>query len=58
MAKMMYCRDAGFDCNAEVHGRDEEQVMEKAAEHVKDVHSVEVISPDLARKVQAAIHDE
>ena len=32
--------------------------LRRAAEHYRDVHNVEVISSDLARRVQNAIHEE
>ncbi len=58
MEKVIHCRDVGMDCNYVVRGKSEEEVMEKTAEHVRDVHNIEMISPALAQKVQASVRDE
>ncbi|MHB1133569.1 MAG: DUF1059 domain-containing protein [Chloroflexota bacterium] len=57
MAKELCCSDLFPDCTKVVRGKDDEEVMEKAAEHVQQVHHVEVISPMLAKKVAAAVHE-
>ena len=57
MAKELCCSDLFPDCTKVVRGQTAEEVMEKAAEHVQQVHHVEVISPPLAKKVEAAVHD-
>ena len=57
MAKALRCRDAGFDCAEIVRGQTEEEVLQKAGEHGKSVHNLEV-TPDMAQQVRALIRDE
>ena len=57
MAKVIYCKDAGFDCAEVVRGQTEEEVLQKAAEHAKAVHNTQV-TPEMAPQVRALIKDE
>ena len=54
--KMVRCRDHGFECDFEAKGETEEEVLQKAAEHVQTLHGVQV-TPELAEKVRAGMHD-
>jgi predicted small metal-binding protein len=58
MAKVLRCRDVGMDCDYSAHGETEEEIMKQAAEHVRTVHGMEDVPPEVAEKVRAAIHDE
>ena len=55
--KTLRCRDAGFDCDHEIRARTVEEVLRLAAQHVSDVHQVEV-APQLAQQVSQSIRDE
>jgi predicted small metal-binding protein len=55
--KELRCGDLVPGCNAVIHGKDVAEVMQKGAEHAKTAHGMGTISPDLAKKVQAAIRD-
>ncbi len=58
MAKVISCKDAGYiDCTAVMRGETEEEVLQKAGEHAKAVHNLEV-TPELAQQVRALIKDE
>jgi predicted small metal-binding protein len=57
MAKVLRCKDTGFDCKAEIRGETEEEVLRKAAEHGKKVHNLEV-TPEMATQVRGLIKDE
>lgn len=57
MAKVLYCRDAGFDCGAVVRGQTVDEIMKAAAEHGKQVHNLEV-TPQLAEQLKGLIRDE
>ncbi len=58
MTKAVYCKDAGFtDCSAVMRGETEEEVIQKAAEHGKSVHNLD-LTPELAQQVKAIIKDE
>jgi predicted small metal-binding protein len=58
MAKVLRCRDVGLDCEGELRGQTEEDILRQAAEHAQDVHNIQDMSPDLVQKVRAAIRDE
>ncbi len=58
MTKAVYCKDAGFvDCAAVMRGETDEEVIQKAAEHGKSVHNLE-LTPELAQQVKTLIKDE
>ena len=57
MAKVLHCKDAGFDCGEEIRGETEEEVLQKAAEHAKKVHNLDV-TPAMAAQVRALIKTE
>jgi predicted small metal-binding protein len=57
MAKVLRCKDAGFDCGEEIRAETEEEVLQKAAEHAKKVHNLDV-TPQMAAQVRALIKDE
>ena len=55
--KTLRCRDAGFDCNEEINAATEEEVLQQAAAHAKEVHHVDV-TPEMARQIRGLIHDQ
>ncbi len=58
MAKMFRCSDTGMSCNAEIRGNTEQEVIEKAKEHARDVHNMALRSDDTTmKKVRQAIKD-
>ncbi len=58
MAKAIYCKDAGFlDCPEVIRGQTEDEVIQKAAEHGKSAHDLE-LTPELAQQVKTLIKDE
>lgn len=58
MAKVVYCRDAGFDCEGVVRAETEEEILEKVAEHAETVHDLKEITEEVVEKVRAAIRDD
>lgn len=58
MAKVLRCSDLMPGCSFTAEGKDVAEVMAKAAEHAKTAHGLSTISPELAKKVQAAIKDK
>jgi len=58
MAKVVHCRDVGFDCEGVVRAETVEEVLRLAAEHAKAVHGVTGISAAVEDKVRSVIHDE
>ena len=58
MAKEMHCGDLMPGCNKVIEGRDEKEVMTKAAEHARQDHNIQTMTPDLEQKVRGAIHEK
>lgn len=54
--KTLSCRDAGFDCQGELRGATEEEILTQAAEHARTEHKVEV-TPELAEQLRKLIKD-
>jgi predicted small metal-binding protein len=54
--KELKCRDAGFDCDAVVHGQSVDEVMAEAGPHAKEVHGVDV-TPEMAGQIRTLIRD-
>ena len=57
MAKLLRCRDVGPDCDAEVRGETEDEILEQAGAHAQADHGLEV-TPELVEAVRSAIKDE
>ncbi|MHB8481314.1 MAG: DUF1059 domain-containing protein [Nitrospiria bacterium] len=57
MRKIVRCGDLmpGCDCTAVIEGKDDAEVMAKAAEHAKAAHGIMAIPPEVAAKIQAVI---
>lgn len=57
MAKILRCRDVGFDCDAEVHASSEDEVMAQVAQHAREVHGVDDVPDEVVVRALAAIRD-
>jgi predicted small metal-binding protein len=44
-----------MDCDFEAHGASDEDVIRQAAAHAERVHGIREITPDLEKRVKAAI---
>jgi predicted small metal-binding protein len=55
--KTLHCSEAGFECNAVVQANTEEEVLQRAAEHAKSVHHVDV-TPEMAAQIKTLIREE
>ena len=58
MAKILHCKDVGFDCEGVIHADTEEEVLQQAAAHAQTAHNVTELTEEIVEKVRAAIHDE
>jgi predicted small metal-binding protein len=58
MAKQLRCGDLMPGCTKVIEGRDEKEVMTKAADHARRDHDIQKLTPDLEQKVRGAIHDQ
>ena len=58
MEKSLACGDLVPGCKAVLSGKDEAEVMQRAAAHAKKAHNMETVSPEMAAKAKAAIKDK
>ena len=58
MEKVIHCRDVGFDCDGVIRAETEEEAVHMAAEHARDVHGVQEVTPEIAEKIKSVIHEE
>ena len=54
--KTLNCRDAGFDCDAQIQASTDEEVLAQAADHASSVHGV-TVTPELAESLKPLIHE-
>jgi len=57
MAKIVRCRDIGFDCDGVVQAETEQEVLEQVAAHAKAVHNIETVPPEVVEKVRQVMRD-
>ena len=55
--KTLKCRDAGFGCEGVIKANSEEEVLNQAAQHAREVHGV-TVTPELAEQLKTLIKDE
>ena len=58
MAKVIHCRDVGFDCDGVIRAETEEEALKMVAEHAKTAHGLEEVTPEIAEQVKAVMRDE
>ena len=57
MTKQLNCGDLMPGCSALIEGRDEAEVLAKAAMHARDHHGVTDVPPEVVEKVKASIRE-
>ncbi len=58
MTKVVNCRDVGFECEGVIRAETEEEALKLVAEHAKEVHGMQEVTPDVVEKVRAVMRDE
>lgn len=61
MGKILRCRDAGFNCNWVARGQTDDEILQQAAKHVKEVHNwtdAQVNDPQTQQKLRSMIQEE
>jgi predicted small metal-binding protein len=58
MAKVIRCRDVGFDCEAVIRADTEEEALAQAAAHARAIHDLQEVTPEVVAAVRAAMRDE
>jgi predicted small metal-binding protein len=54
--KELRCRDAGFDCDAVVHGETDQEIMDQVRPHAAEAHGVEVTA-EMEKQLSGLVHD-
>jgi predicted small metal-binding protein len=57
MEKQIACGDVVPGCGFKTSAPTEQELLNKVAQHAKDSHGVQDVTPELAAKVKAAIRD-
>ena len=57
MAKEFHCSDVMQGCDYVAQGKDEDEVMQNAAQHGKAAHGLDNMPADVQQKVRSGIHD-
>ncbi len=58
MTKLLRCRDVGFECDAEVRGDSNEEILAQVVEHARDAHGVSEVPEAVVQRAIAAIREE
>jgi predicted small metal-binding protein len=58
MAKVVYCREVGFDCDGVVRAATEEEALKQVAEHARTAHDLETVSDEVVAKVRSVMRNE
>jgi predicted small metal-binding protein len=54
--KVLYCRDAGFDCDAVVRGANDDEILAQVRSHAKEDHQLEV-TPELEDHLKTLVRE-
>ena len=55
--KEIRCKDAGVDCDFVAQAENEQELMKKVAQHAREKHGMNQITPEMVAKVKGLIHD-
>ena len=58
MAKVIHCKEVGFDCDGVIRAETEEEALRQAAEHAKTVHGLDEVTPEVVEKVKSVMREE
>jgi predicted small metal-binding protein len=58
MAKVVNCRDLGFDCAGVVRAESAEEALELVAQHAKEVHGMDEVPTEVVEKVHEVMLEE
>jgi predicted small metal-binding protein len=57
MAKVIHCRDVGFDCDGVIRAETEDEALQMAAQHARTVHGLQEVTPEVVQKVKSVMRD-
>jgi predicted small metal-binding protein len=58
MAKMLRCRDVGFDCEAEVRADTQDEILAQVVAHAREAHGISEVPDEVVQRAIAAIRVE
>lgn len=58
MAKVVHCRDVGFDYDGVVRAETEDAALQQVAQHAKAAHGIDDFPPEVVAKVRSVMRDE
>ncbi len=58
MEKIIKCRDVGFDCDGVIKAKTEEEALQMAAAHAKQVHGLTDVTPEVVEKIKSVMTEE
>ena len=58
MEKVIRCKDVGFDCEGDIRAKTEGDALAKAAEHAKEVHGLDEVTPEVVEKIKSVMTEE
>jgi predicted small metal-binding protein len=58
MAKLLRCRDVGFDGDAEVRADSQEEILAQVVVHAREVHGIEEVPDEVVQQAIASIRSE
>ena len=58
MTKVVRCSDMVPGCDYVARAESEDELMQKAAQHAREAHGIQTLSPDLAQQIKSKIRDE
>lgn len=58
MAKVLYCRDLGLDCDFIARAQTEAELLKQVAAHAGKVHGLDADAPAVREQARTAIRDE
>lgn len=56
--KQVRCGDIVPGCDFQARAETEAELLQKVAEHARDVHGIQEVTPDLAAQVRSKISEE
>ena len=58
MEKVIRCRDVGFDCDGVIKAKTEEEALQLAAEHARNEHGLQEVTPEVVEKIKSVMTEE
>jgi predicted small metal-binding protein len=52
------CKELGIPCEHEIRDEDEEQLMEKIQQHLREKHQMNTMSPEVKERLEKALKGE